>query len=79
MHTRHPTEQTVTDEKLEKNYFRHRYVRVDNNLLTQCVSLCQKSIVNVNIFYIISTRVIVDYNVQIKKVLVVESGQQHSD
>lgn len=26
MHTRHPTEQTVTDEKLEKNYFRHRYV-----------------------------------------------------
>lgn len=28
MHTRHPTEQTVTDEKLEKNYFRHRYVCV---------------------------------------------------
>lgn len=26
MHTRHPTEQTVADEKLEKNYFRHRYM-----------------------------------------------------
>lgn len=25
LHTRHPTEQTTTDEKLEK-YFRHRYV-----------------------------------------------------
>lgn len=26
MHTRHPTEQTVTDEQKEKNYFRHRYI-----------------------------------------------------
>lgn len=32
MHTRHPTEQTVTDEKLEKNYFRHRYVFRDHAL-----------------------------------------------
>ncbi|KAM0733087.1 Glucocorticoid-induced transcript 1 protein [Formica fusca] len=29
MHTRHPTEQTVTDEKLEKNYFRHRLQRTN--------------------------------------------------
>ncbi|XP_011330741.1 glucocorticoid-induced transcript 1 protein isoform X3 [Ooceraea biroi] len=27
--TRHPTEQTVTDEKLEKNYFRHRLQRTN--------------------------------------------------
>ncbi|XP_029046050.1 protein FAM117B-like isoform X1 [Osmia bicornis bicornis] len=27
LHTRHPTEQTTTDEKLEK-YFRHRYVEI---------------------------------------------------
>ncbi|XP_029164328.1 glucocorticoid-induced transcript 1 protein-like isoform X1 [Nylanderia fulva] len=29
MHSRHPTEQTVTDEKLEKNYFRHRLQRTN--------------------------------------------------
>lgn len=37
MHTRHPTEQTVTDEKLEKNYFRHRYVFISLSLSSFCV------------------------------------------
>lgn len=71
MHTRHPTEQTVTDEKLEKNYFRHRYVFI--SLTVFSYFYVSKNLYAVLHFYFI------DYNVQIRKVLAVESEQRHSD
>jgi len=75
MHTRHPTEQTVTDEKLEKNYFRHRYIFI--LYLTFFVFLLN-NIYKIHKFYIL-LYVIIDYNVQIRKVPAVENGQQHLD
>jgi len=78
MHTRHPTEQTVTDEKLEKNYFRHRYIFTLYSLYLIFFVFLLNNIYKIHKFYIL-LYVITDYNVQIRKVPAVENGQQHLD